>query len=84
MVRWQQQLLDGFTQALENKVVTDLLFTTLLLQVPNLQWQAKRQHGGSILGYRPNVAQEHELGHIQILCDYFIEHLIYNSRLFLC
>ncbi len=69
-------------QAFENKVVIDLLFTTLLLQVPNLQWQAKRQHGRSILGCTPNVAQEHKLGHIQNLCDYFVEHLIYNDRLF--
>jgi len=56
MVRWQHQLLDGITQALEDKVVTNLVFIALLLQVPNLQWQARRQHGGSIFGCRPNVA----------------------------
>ncbi len=58
------------------------MFVALFLQVPNLQWQAKRQCGGSILDRKPNVAREHVLRHIQILCDFFAEHLVYNDCLF--
>jgi hypothetical protein len=54
----------------------------LLLQVPNLQQQARRQDGGSIFDRKPNVAQEHELGHIQILRDSFAKHLVYHDHLF--
>jgi hypothetical protein len=50
------------------------VFVALLLQVPNLQWQTRKQKGGSVFGSRPNVAQECKLGHTQILCDYFVEH----------
>jgi hypothetical protein len=58
------------------------MFVAMLFQVPSLQWQARRQHGGFIFSRKPNVAQECKLGHIRILRDYFAEHPIYDNFLF--
>jgi hypothetical protein len=58
MVQWQQELLDGIAQALEDKVATNLVFGVLMLQVPNLHQHPPRQHGGSLLGCSLNLARE--------------------------
>ncbi len=39
MAWWQQQLLDGIAQALEDETTIDLVFGTLMLQVPNYNRQ---------------------------------------------
>ncbi len=58
------------------------MFGPLMLEVPNLQQHARRQHGGSLPGHSPNVVQECKVGHSQIVRNYFVEHPIYNNRLF--
>ncbi len=67
MVQWQQELLDGIAQALEDKVAANLVFGALMLQVPNLQQHVRRQHGGSFLGRSPNVARKCKVSHNQIV-----------------
>jgi len=58
MVRWQQELLDGIAQALEDKVAVNLVFGALMLQVPNLHQHARRQHGRSLPSRSLNVTRK--------------------------
>jgi hypothetical protein len=37
MAWWQQELLDGIAQALEDEAIVDLVFGVLMLHIPNLQ-----------------------------------------------
>jgi hypothetical protein len=67
MARWQQELIDGIVQALENETTTNLVFGALMLQVPNLHQHVRRQHGGSFLGRSPNVARKCKVSHNQIV-----------------
>jgi hypothetical protein len=40
------RILDGIPQAFEDEIATNFVFGALMLQIPNLQQQARRQHGG--------------------------------------
>jgi len=75
-------LLDGIAQTLEDETVANVVFGVLMLQVPNLQQQVTRQHGGSLQGHSPNVTQECKVSHSQVVRNYFTSHSIYNNWLF--
>jgi hypothetical protein len=67
-------LLNGIAQALENEDAANLVFGALMLQVPNLQQQVRRQHGGSLPSCSPNELKSAKLATTE-LCEIILHNI---------
>lgn len=78
--QWHQQLCESLKEQLEDDAAEELFLQVLMTNLEQAVEGTK--HGGSRPGRAPNLYRERELGHQQIVRDYFSEQPTYDDSCF--